>query len=374
MGIYIKDCKKDRHMHIKKSVLARKFLLLIIVLYAFLVSIKLMGHSFKFFGIDFAEGLFALTANPVAGLFVGILATSVIQSSSSTTAIVVGFVAGGLLDITSAIPIIMGANVGTSVTNLIVSLSHSKKGGYFKKAFSAAVVHDVFNLMTLAVFFPIELLFHPIEKSASFLTSLFVGTNAVTFKSPLTLIISPAVNFLESAVFMKNPFLMLAASIVILFASLNIFVRLAKPLAKSEFKDVIRNSIFKNPLRAFVFGVALTAFVQSSSVTTSLIVPVVAVGLLTVEKIYPYLLGANIGTTITAILAAVATGSSFALTVALAHFVYNAFGIAVFYPLRAIPLNISKWFTDKAIHSRRYAIAYIFTAFYLIPAILIFLL
>ncbi|MCK4967418.1 MAG: Na/Pi cotransporter family protein [Candidatus Aenigmarchaeota archaeon] len=360
-------------MSLKKRDIVRKGIILLIILYVFLLSIKLMGMSFKLFGMDFATGLFNLTSNPLAGLFVGILATSMIQSSSTTTALIVGLVAGGILDIASAIPIIMGANVGTSVTNTIVSLSHKKQDKEFKKAFSTAFVHDIFNILTLAILFPIEILFHPIEKIALFFTTMFVGTTATNFTSPLVLIITPVAKYLEVAVFAKNPFFMVAASLIVLFISLNFFVRIAKPLAKTEFKEVLNNSIFKNPRRSFIFGILLTAFVQSSSVTTSLIVPVTAVGLLTLEKVYPYILGANIGTTITALLAALATGSSFALTVALSHLIYNIFGISIFYPLRKIPINISIWFTEHAIHSRRYAIAYIIAIFYILPFIVLFL-
>ena len=344
-----------------------------IVLYAFLLSINLMGVSFKFFGMDFAKGLFELTANPFVGLFVGILATSLIQSSSSTTALVVGLVAAGVLDLTSAIPIIMGANVGTSVTNLLVSLSHSTKNGEFKKAFSVAVVHDIFNVLTLLVIFPLEMAFHLIEKSAIVVSGFFVGTTASTFSSPIAYLISPVANWISVELLMKNAIVILFFALGILFMSLNIFVRIAKPLAKTELKDVIHNSLFRSPRRAFVFGIALTAFVQSSSVTTSLMVPMAAVGLLTINKIYPYILGANIGTTITAFLAALAIGSPVALTVAMAHLIYNLFGITIFFPLKKIPITLAQKFTEYAIHSRRYAIFYIVVAFYGIPAAIIFL-
>ena len=332
-----------------------------------------MGISFKFFGMDFARGLFDLTANPFVGLFVGILATSLIQSSSSTTSIVVGIVAAGILDLTSAIPIIMGANVGTSVTNLLVSLSHNTKNGEFKKAFSVAVVHDVFNVLTLLVIFPLEMAFHLIEKSAVFVSEFFVGVTASTFSSPISYLISPVAKWLSAEIFMKNAIVTLLVALGIMFLSLNVFVRIAKPLAKTELKDVIHNSLFRSSRRAFIFGIALTAFVQSSSVTTSLVVPMAAIGLITIEKLYPYILGANVGTTITAILASLATGSPVALTVAMAHLIYNIFGIAIFFPLKKIPITLAQKFTEYAIHSRRYAIAYIFIAFYVIPVAIIFL-
>ena len=94
-----------------------KILLLFAILYLFILSIQLMGSSFKLMGKGFAEALIQTTSNPLVGLLIGILATSIIQSSSTTTSIVVGLVAGGVLTLQGAIPIIMGANIGTTIIN-----------------------------------------------------------------------------------------------------------------------------------------------------------------------------------------------------------------------------------------------------------------
>ena len=107
-------------------------------LYLFLVSISLLGSSFKLIGGNFAEQLLATAQNPFLGLFIGILATSIIQSSSTVTSIAVGLAAGGALDLQTAIPIIMGSNVGTTVTNTIVAAGHINRPDDFRRAFSAA--------------------------------------------------------------------------------------------------------------------------------------------------------------------------------------------------------------------------------------------
>jgi len=129
---------------------------LVIFLYLFFLSLQMMGTSLKMFGKEFSETLISTTTNPLVGLFIGILATSVIQSSSSTTSIVVGMVAGGALTIDTAIPIIMGANIGTSVTNTIASLPQINRSNEFKRAFSAATVHDYFNLLAVIIIFPLR--------------------------------------------------------------------------------------------------------------------------------------------------------------------------------------------------------------------------
>jgi len=130
-----------------------RVLILIGAVYGFLLSINLLGDSLNLLGKGFITGLISSTSNPFIGLFIGILATSLVQSSSVTTAIVVAFVGTGTLSITNAIPIIMGANIGTTVTNILVSMAHITRRGEFERAFSAAVVHDFFNLLCVLVFF-----------------------------------------------------------------------------------------------------------------------------------------------------------------------------------------------------------------------------
>jgi sodium-dependent phosphate cotransporter len=125
-------------------VVARSILLLGAV-YGFLLSVALMEAGFKEFGGRFSERLLSVTANPFIGLMIGLLATSIVQSSSCTTSIMVGMVASGTLTVANDIPMVMGANIGTTVTNTIVSLGHVARRGEFRRAFAAATVHDFFK-------------------------------------------------------------------------------------------------------------------------------------------------------------------------------------------------------------------------------------
>ena len=133
------------------------------ILYLFLVSIGMIGAGFKGLGRGFAEQLMSGNAAPIIGLFIGILATSLIQSSSTTTSIVVGMVAAGtfgedpMIAVATAIPYIMGANIGTSITNTIVSLGHIVNKNEFRRAFEASIVHDFFNVLSVLILFPLQL-------------------------------------------------------------------------------------------------------------------------------------------------------------------------------------------------------------------------
>jgi len=174
-----------------------KLCLVFICLYFFLVSIGLMGAAFKGFGKKFAENLLATTSNPFVGLFIGILATSIVQSSSTTTSIVVGIVASGVLTIGNAIPIIMGANIGTTVTNMFVSLGHITRREEFKRAITGAAVHDYFNLICVIIMFPLELATGFLQKTATALAHVFMNFGGIKFTSPIKIITKPFINLLK---------------------------------------------------------------------------------------------------------------------------------------------------------------------------------
>ncbi len=136
------------------------------LIYLLLAGVDAIGSGFKAATANNAKELFAFASNPIIALIIGIVATALIQSSSTVTSIIVGMVAGGL-PISIAIPMVMGANIGTSLTSTLVSLGHVRNGDEFKRAFSAATVHDSFNLLAVAILLPIELLFHPLEKASA---------------------------------------------------------------------------------------------------------------------------------------------------------------------------------------------------------------
>ena len=359
-----------------EQVIARvlQVLTLLAVLYVFFCSIELMGGTFKLFGKGFADQLIRTTSNKIVGLFIGILATSLIQSSSSTTSIVVGLVAGGALTIENAIPIIMGANVGTSVTNTIVSLGHITRKEEFRRALAGATIHDFFNLLAVAVLLPLEILTGFLHKMAGFLQVQFANVGGMTLFNPLKTIVKPVTQFLESLLLETIGFskvtagiILLILALVLLFISLKKFVDIMKKVISGRVETVLQSVLFQSAWRSFLVGIALTAFVQSSSITTSLIVPLIGGGILTVEQFFPYTLGANIGTTVTAILAALVTQNPAAVTVAFAHLSFNVCGTAIFYPLRIIPITLAKKLGNVAAERRWVAIVYILVVFFAIP-------
>lgn len=354
-----------------------KIFVIIVSVYLFLLGIKLLGHSFTLFGGDFARTMITMTDNPFAGLLIGIVATSLIQSSSTTTSIVVGLVAGGVLNLQNAIPIVMGANIGTTITNTLVSMGHVTNRIEFKRAFQAAIVHDFFNILAVLVLFPLENAFHFIRNSAIFLEREFTGMGGMKLFNPLKFILNPVIKFIDGMV-LGWPFaniIILVISLVLLFGALTYLVKTIRSLVLNKLELLINNYLFKNDFNGFIFGIFMTATVQSSSITTSLIIPLAGAGLVSVRQIFPYTLGANIGTTITAILAAMATQNSIAVTVAFSHLFFNIFGILIFYPLKSIPIRLAEYVGEKAAASTKNLITFIviYMLIYFIPIIFIIL-
>jgi sodium-dependent phosphate cotransporter len=210
---------------------------------------------------------------------------------------------------------------------------------------------------------------------ASTLARVFEQVGGFTFSSPLKTLTEPAVLAITSLL-AEHPWALLLLALILMFGSLRYLVATLKSLVLARAGAAFDRVIFKNAGRAMLLGVGLTVLVQSSSITTSLAVPLAGAGLLTLRQIYPYTLGANVGTTVTAILASLAVGEAAAVTVAFAHLLFNTCGIAVIWPIRAIreiPLRMAEAIAEIATRSRWIPIAYIVVGFYLLPLLLIVL-
>jgi sodium-dependent phosphate cotransporter len=353
--------------------LAYRLISLIVYLYLFLVSIGMLSKGFKLLGGGFVDGLLESASNPLVGLFVGILATTLAQSSSTTTSLVVALVGGGSMSVVTAIPVIMGANIGTSVTNTLVSMGHIRRGKEFYRAFSASTVHDFFNLLAVVLIFPIQYATNFLGRLSASTAGLLEQVGGLTFTSPLKTVTAPAVK-LAVEYLGDYPALLLLAALVIMFGVLHRLVVTLKALVVSKVESLFDQVIFRNAASAMLFGLILTVMVQSSSITTSLVIPLAGAGILTLRQIFPYTLGANVGTTVTAMLAALAVSEVSAVTVAFAHLFFNMAGIILIWPLkplRQIPLNMARRLAQISVRSRWIPVVYVIALFYILPFLVI---
>lgn len=356
----------------------------IFLVYCMLVAVSTVSSGFKLFsgGASGAEQIFQFATNPFVALILGTLATALVQSSSTVSAVTVGLVAGGL-PLSIAIPLIMGANMGTTITNTIVSIGHIREKEDFKRAFSAATVHDFFNLMAVAIFLPLELMFGFLEKLATVTAHLFIGSSDISMKGldfmkPLT---KPGVNLITDLLSfipgkMAGVAIVIAGVSIILF-SVTFLGKVLKKVLVGQAKNILHNAIGKGPLTGIGSGALVTVMVQSSSTTTSLMIPLAGSGMFTTRQIYPFTLGANIGTTITALLAATAisgAAAEAALTIALVHFLFNFLAVVFIYGipyLRDLPLKASERLAEVGTENKFVAFSYVIGTFFILPGLML---
>jgi len=360
-----------------------KWLILLAGVYAILVSVGMVGSGFKWAsgGKEGALELFEFATNPFVALLIGILATSLVQSSSTVSSVVVGLVAGGL-PIQIAIPMIMGANVGTTITNTLVSLGHVRKKSEFKRAFAAATVHDFFNLICVALFLPLEIIFGFLAKASEAVSVYLVGGDSMSIKGfnfikPITKpVIGELKGFLGSVLPEKAAAItLIVIGVVAIFAAITIIGKVLRSLMVGRAKAILHGAIGRGPVTGIASGTVVTVLVQSSSTTTSLMVPLVGSGVFKPKDIYPFTLGANIGTTITALLAATAlsgAGAAAGMQIALVHLFYNVLGVLVVFGLpflRPVPLRAAERLAEVATQRHSLAALYVLTVFFIIPGI-----
>uniref|UniRef100_A0A7N5ZRV5 Solute carrier family 34 member 2a n=1 Tax=Anabas testudineus TaxID=64144 RepID=A0A7N5ZRV5_ANATE len=441
-----------------------KLVLLLGLLYMFICSLDILSSAFQLVGGKAAGDIFqdnSVLSNPLAGLVIGVLVTLLVQSSSTSSSIVVSMVSSGLLTVQVAVPIIMGTNIGTSVTNTLVAMTQAGDRSTFRRAFAGATVHDFFNWLSVMVLLPLEvatgylyvvtkliidsfkiqsgeapdllnvitdvLTKSIIELDESVINGIATGdpearnrslikrwcqtfTNTtlmnVTVPGPENCT-SPSLCWVDGnyTFTLKNVsetynikkckhlfvdvnlpdlavgLILLALSLLVLCSCLILIVKLLNSMLKGQVAAVIKkilNTDFPFPFGwvtgyiAILVGAGMTFIVQSSSVFTSAITPLVGIGVISIERAYPLSLGSNIGTTTTAILAAMASpGETLAnaLQIALVHFLFNISGIILWYPIpfTRIPIRLAKNLGNITASYRWFAAVYIICCFFLLP-------
>ena len=359
----------------KNHEVIRFILSISIAFVVFLWSLDLMTSTFQYIGQNTVLKVLSITSNPFVSLFIGLFITAVIQSSSTSTSLIVAIVASGSLSLENAIPMIMGANMGTTLTSTIVSLGYITDHKEFKNAIATGVMHDFFNVLTVIVLFPLEYYYHILSRLSKYTTSLFGKNSLGNFESgeSSSSLFSQINDFLIQSTPYK--FILIIVACVCLFASIKWISKIISKKMIGTSQDRFKDVFFKNSFKSFGLGTILTAGIQSSSITTSIIVPLGATRKIPLDKIFPYIVGANIGTTITALIAAL-NRSEAAISIAMAHFLFNLIGTGIFLLvpyLNKIPVYYAEKFGLMTARYRVVGFLYILGMFFLLPLALIFL-
>ena len=357
----------------------RRALLVALLIYTFLVGVSSLETGIKILGADTQERLFSAVSNPLAGLFVGILATVLVQSSSASTSIIVGLVASGAVSLEAAVPMIMGANIGTTVTNTLVSLGHVRRSNEFTRAFAAATVHDFFNVFAVAILLPLELTTGALSRIATWISDRLVGSAGAEWESPVKALVSwPIDRFrgLAGDLGVSDPVvgpILIGLGLLVILTSLTFITKNMRRLVANRVERSVNAMLGRGGgLVAMTLGVIVTISVQSSSITTAILVPLAASGVITLRNAYPVTLGANVGTTITALLAALAASRPEALTIALLHTVFNVVAIMLIYPIRSVrdlPIRAAEALATVAATRTHWAVGYVFGLFIIVPLV-----
>ena len=496
-----------------------------LLIWCFLIMLSLMGNGFKLLGMRDSSKMFDIVDNPISALMIGILVTVLVQSSSTSTSIIIGLVGADELSVSNAIPMIMGANIGTSVTNTIVSFGSYNNIENYERAFAGATVHDLFNFLTVLILLPFQwatnFLGHitwefsknqkacdgncdkwegPIKKIVkpviskilkidkkiskyiyqgycegycdyecttdeqtaltgflcnnnnyndcsdlphfreswlssdilkckrfpqyiditgnmynSTLGNVNVGStefsvdyqfecptsncdNAVTWFSNMTdtSTLSNGIYDICSENWVSSPcdkpllksgllydwnltdyeagVLSVTFSIISLCVCIYLLIKLLNRLLRGRARKWLVNALAFNQYFSILIGALVTILVQSSSITTSTLIPLAAINVITLEDMFPLTLGANIGTTVTGLLAASVAVSNpvEALQVALAHLLFNIIGIIIWFPhpkVRSIPLTAAKKLGKLANKNKLFPFLYVSVVFFAIPGV-----
>jgi solute carrier family 34 (sodium-dependent phosphate cotransporter) len=353
-----------------------KALYIVGALLLFLFALDLMISSLQHAGSNVAETIIEATSNPFTALFIGLLVTAMIQSSSTTTSLVVALVASGSITLQSAIPIIMGANIGTTITSTIVALGFMGKRKEFRRAVAAGTYHDFFNILTAVLLFPLEYYYGFLSGISQSISAFFFTPSEAPVENIVShfsfgfgIIITWMIEVIPIAILIIISFVLLFSSILLFRKFIANWMAVRSPERFSKF-------FFKNPLKSFGWGMLITAGIRSSTITTSLVVPLVAKKVVTLKNAAPFIMGANIGTTITAFIAAMLNSNTGgAISIAIAHFLFNFIGVLLFFPvpaLRQIPMELASGLGRLTLRYRLAGLLYLLLSFFFIPFSLIY--
>ena len=252
----------------------------------FLYGMETMGNGLeKLSGGRLERILEKLTSNPIKAVLLGAGVTAVIQSSSATTVMVVGFVNSGIMKLTQAVGIIMGANIGTTITSWLLSLTGIESENFFVRLLKPTSFSPILALIGVSF-----LMFSKKEKKKD------AGTIMIGF--------------------------------AILMTGMETMSGAVKPLANvPEFTGIL--TMFSNPVFGMIAGAVLTAIIQSSSASVGILQALCATGAVNFSTAIPIIMGQNIGTCVTAMLSGIGASKN-AKRAALVHLYFNIIGTVVF--------------------------------------------
>lgn len=345
----------------------------LVIFVVFALSLEILGFALEKSVSSYIKQLVTNVTNPFIGFCFGVLATAILQSSSTITSLAVVLVATNTITLQNAIPIVFGSNIGTTFTCLVLSFSHFDKKSEFERGMTAALLHNLFNIICAMIFFSIEFSLSGFSRISLLLgqqLKVIMGGGFNSVVNPFTYLITP----LESALDKIHPIGLLIASFCLVYTSLRAIVWFFShqlQAYESKFFDSAKES---NKYKTFLSGLSSTAIVHSSSTTTAFMIPLAATKKISLNTAFNFIIGANLGTTLTALSGSLSKSET-SISVAIVHVMFNFLGFIIFFYITPLNRFIQKLASSMARFfekNRIYFVAYIVVIFFLIPFVLIY--
>jgi sodium-dependent phosphate cotransporter len=371
-------------------------------IFLFITSLEGVRGSFKLIFSEWQRGILAMInaqTAPIAGLAIGILGTSLVQSSSAVVAATMvsmsGMVAGGLSLVSAirfGVPIVLGANLGTTITNTIVifGLRRGITSEEFKSTIPGVIVDDVYEVLTITLFFTLEITtgllsriilalgdFYNRVLGFQVLFSAFERSIIdILIEEPIT---KPLTHYTMMLLGPKvGGVLLFVLWFLLIVAALSIVTKGLDRLIEAGWEEKV-TSAFESPVRGFLTGFTITWLVGSSSIGTSLVIPFLATRIVNLERAYPYLVGCNVATTLDlSQMYGYFAGGLVSMMLGSAHVLLNLLAFLLFFisPLRVLPIRIAEELGRRMVRSRHSGLELLFwviVIFFIIPILIIYL-
>jgi len=380
----------------------RVALILVVGIFLFISSLEGVKSGFKLIFTEWQKGILGMiTADtaPLTGLAIGILSTALVQSSSAVVAATMvsmsGMVVGGLpMDAAMrfGVPMILGANIGTTVTNTIVVFG--VKRGMTTKEFGdtipGVIVDDVYEALTISLFFIVEmttgLISNTVLVLGNYLTEslkleeVFAAFDKtiidIIIKEP---IVEPLTNLVTGLFGVRaGGVLLFVIWFSVIVFSMGLITKGLENLIQTDWEDKVK-SAFSSPAKGFFTGFSITWVVGSSSIGTSLIVPFLATKVVDLKNAYPYLCGCNMATTVdlSQIYGYVA-GGIVGIMLGSAHILLNIMALILWLvsPLRFVPIRVAEEIGRRIQENENASLSlaiWVIVIFFVVPIAIIYL-
>jgi sodium-dependent phosphate cotransporter len=265
--------------------------------------------------------------------------------------------------------------MGTTFTAFLVALSHISSKKEFRRGMAAALIHVLFNIFAAILFFPLEIFGGVLSGLSQLCTAGLqkaLGGQAVWLGNGIRSLVSPISSQLVSGT--SGSWLWVLIGLGMLFGCILLFRTVLRILWMGDYARKLNDTFFAKKWQALGWGAGLTAFIHSSTVTTSLVVPLTAQGAIHVRKLVPFIVGANIGTTLTALIAS-AGRSDVGVSLAFSHLLFNLlFGTVIFFvPQASLGLVLAaRWMAKLFATRRSMALLFLILFYFAVPLVVIY--